>query len=109
MLARLERLVRNLRVMPKNMKRNLDLTHGLIHSQQVLLLLTERGMSREDAYLMVQRHAMACWETGRDLKALMLEDEALMKQVRKADLEKAFDLSTHLRDVDRTFRILGLG
>jgi len=108
MLVRLAALVKNLRVLPKNMQRNLDLTHGLIHSQQVLLLLTEKGVSREDAYLMVQRNAMKCWETGTDLKTLFEQDADVTKQISAADLAKAFDLKTHFRDIDRTFKNLGL-
>ena len=57
------------------MQKNLNLTHGLIHSQQVLLLLTEKGLTREISYKIVQRNAMRCWETGEDLKALLLADK----------------------------------
>ncbi|MBU0676732.1 MAG: adenylosuccinate lyase [Verrucomicrobia bacterium] len=109
MLVKLEGLVKHLRVYPKNMKRNLDLTHGLIHSQQVLIMLTEKGVTREAAYRLVQRNAMKCWETGIPLKELVLADGELMKKVKPADIEKVFDLNTHFRDVDRTFRGLGLG
>ena len=108
MLVKLEGLVRNLRVLPGNMQKNLDLTHGLIHSQQVLLLLTEQGVSREDSYLIVQRNAMKCWETGADLKALLEADPDVQKKLPKGTLEKAFDITTHFRDVNRTFKSLGL-
>jgi adenylosuccinate lyase len=108
MLVKLEGLVRNLRVLPENMQKNLDLTHGLIHSQQVLLLLTEQGVSREDAYLFVQRNAMKCWETGADLKELLEADPDVQKKLPKGALKKAFDIQTHFRDVNRTFKNLGL-
>ncbi len=108
MLTKLEGLVRGLRVMPKNMKKNLDLTHGLIHSQQVLLLLTEKNCTREEAYALVQRNAMCSWETGQDLKSLVLADKDLMKKVKPREIEKAFDINKHFRDVDRTFKLLGL-
>ena len=108
MLVKLEGLVRNLRVLPRNMQKNLDLTHGLIHSQQVLLLLTEQGVSREDAYLIVQRNAMKCWETGADLKGLLEADPDVRKQIPEGALDKAFDIKTHFRDVNRTFKSLGL-
>lgn len=108
MLAKLERLVKTLRVNPGRMQANLDLTHGLIHSQQVLLLLTERGISREDAYRWVQRNAMQAWEKGQDFKALLQNDAEVMAAVKPADLDRVFDLAVHFRHVDRAFRKLGL-
>jgi adenylosuccinate lyase len=108
MLAKLEFLVRTLNVYPKQMQNNLNLTHGLVHSQQVLLLLTEKGVSREEAYQMVQRNAMRCWETGEDFKDLLLADKAVAARISSMELDKAFDLSRHYRDVNRTFRVLGL-
>ena len=109
MLVKLEGLVSKLQVYPKQMKKNLELTHGLIHSQQVLLALTEKGVTREEAYAIVQRNAMQCWETGRDLKELLLADAEAMAKLGKKDLAAAFDLTRHFKDVDRTFRLLGLG
>ena len=108
MLAKLEWLVRTMNVYPKQMQKNLNLTHGLVHSQQVLLLLTEKGITREEAYRIVQRNAMRCWETGEDLKALLLADKAVAKRVAAKELDKAFDLKRHFKDVNRTFRLLGL-
>jgi len=108
MLTRLAPLVRDLRVFPKRMAANLDMTHGLIHSQQVLLLLTDSGVSRDDAYAMVQRNAMSCWDTGRPLRELLEQDAEVMKVVERKDLDRMFDLDAHFRDVDRTFKVLGL-
>jgi adenylosuccinate lyase len=108
MLTNLAALTRNLRVFPKRMLQNLHMTHGLIHSQQVLLLLTDSGISREDAYRLVQKHAMASWETGADLRALIEGDPEIMKKVAPGDLERVFDLKTHFRDVERTFKAVGL-
>lgn len=108
MLGKLEYLVRTLNVYPKQMQKNLNLTHGLVHSQQVLLLLTERGLSREISYNIVQRNAMRCWETGEDLKTLLLADKDVVGKITAKELEKAFDLSRHFKDVDRTFKVLGL-
>jgi adenylosuccinate lyase len=108
MLAKLEFVVRTLTVLPENMKRNLDLTHGLIHSQQVLLLLTEKGVSREKAYRLVQRNAMKAWETGGHFQDLLRADDEVMARVTGADLKRVFDLKTHFRDVTRTFRAVGL-
>ena len=108
MLAKLEFLVRTLNVYPKQMRKNLNLTHGLVHSQQALLLLTEKGVTREEAYKMVQRNAMRCWETGEDLKDLLLADKAVATWISAKELDKAFDLSCHFKDVNRTFKLLGL-
>ncbi len=109
MLAKLEWLVANLLVYPDNMRRNLELTRGLIHSQQVLLLLTEKGFSREQSYRMVQRNAMKAWETGEQLQDLLRKDPELGRRITAADLKKVFDIRTHFRDVNRTFRAVGLG
>jgi adenylosuccinate lyase len=108
MLAKLEFVVRTLVVFPKNMQKNLDLTRGLIHSQQVLLMLTEKGVSREVAYRLVQRNAMQAWETGEQLKDLLRKDAEVMKAVTEADLQRVFDVRTHFRDVNRTFKAVGL-
>lgn len=108
MLVNLEKLVRNLVVSPARMKENLNLTHGLIHSQQVLLMLTQVGFTREQAYRMVQRHAMAAWETRQSLRGLIEADPEIMAKVTPADLNKVFDLQVHFRDVARTFKAVGL-
>lgn len=108
MLAKLEFVVRTLVVFPKNMQKNLDLTRGLIHSQQVLLLLTEKGVSREVSYKLVQRNAMTAWETGEQLKDLLRADPEVMRAVTEADLKRVFDIKTHFRDVNRTFKAVGL-
>jgi adenylosuccinate lyase len=108
MLAKTEWLVANLIVYPEQMQRNLDLTGGLIHSQQVLLLLTEKGMSREDAYRIVQRAAMQSWETKVPLRRLLEQDPQVAQHVKARDLDHVFDLRTHFRDVNRTFKAVGL-
>jgi len=108
MLVCLTRLVERMRVFPGRMRENLGLTRGLIHSQQVLLLLTDRGMPREDAYRVVQEHAMACWDQGADFRALLAGDPRVLAVVSPEDLGRVFDLRQHLRDVDRTFRAVGL-
>ncbi len=108
MLAKTEWLVANLIVYPEQMQRNLDLTGGLIHSQQVLLLLTEKGLSREDAYRIVQRSAMRSWETKVPLRQLLEADPQVAAKVSARDLDRVFDLRTHFRDVNRTFKAVGL-
>ena len=108
MLTRLARLVGKLRVYPKRMRENIEMTHGLIHSQQVLLLLTDKGFSREEAYRMVQEHAMRSWETGQPLRSFIESDDTIMGRLTPGDLDRVFDLSQHFRDVDRTFKAVGL-
>ena len=107
MLAKLEWLVRTLRVLPENMQANLQKTHGLIHSQQVLLALIKGGITREVAYKTVQDNAMKAWETQQDLRGL-IESDPRAAQLKKSDLDAAFDLKPHFKDVNRTFKAVGL-
>lgn len=108
MLDKLARLVETLVVYPERMRENLQATHGLIHSQQVLLLLTEKGASREEAYRLVQHHALQSWQTRQPLQELLLQDAAVMRRLTPKELAGAFDLRRHFRDVNRTFRQVGL-
>lgn len=108
MLTCLGKLIKNLKVFPKRMMANLNMTHGLIHSQQVLLLLVDKGFSREQAYRIVQKHAMKSWETGEEFRSLIEADAKIMKKLKPGDLDKVFDLKMHFKDVDRTFRAVGV-
>jgi adenylosuccinate lyase len=108
MLQKLATLVKRLQVYPKNMRRNLESSHGLIHSQQVLLRLTEKGVSREDAYAMVQRNAMRAWQEGVPLKSLLTADAEVMRHLTADDIETLFDLKQHFRQVDQLFKRVGL-
>ncbi|MGA1530408.1 MAG: adenylosuccinate lyase [Kiritimatiellia bacterium] len=109
MLTKLAGMIEKLRVNKDRMQANLDLTQGLIHSQQVLLMLTEKGVTREKAYRIVQRNAMAAWEGKGNLKTLLAADEDVKASVTAKDLDRVFDLKTHFRDVERTFKAVGLG
>jgi len=108
MLDKLTALVKGLRVDKARMQANLNLTNGLIYSQQVLLLLVEKGVSREKAYRWVQRNAMASWKSGRPLLELVIADPDISKAATRKELAACFDLKRHFRDVKRTFRALGL-
>ena len=108
MLARLAALVAGLKVDAKRMRANLDLTHGLIHSQQVLLRLVEKGVARETAYRWVQRNAMESWRTGRPFLDLLAQDPDVARVVPRRELAACFDLQRHFRDVKRTFRAVGI-
>lgn len=108
MLATLAALVAGMKVDAARMRANLDLTHGLIHSQQVLLRLVEKGASREDAYRWVQRNAMEAWKSGTPLLELVAADADIAKVAQRRELAKCFDLQRHFRDVKRAFRAVGL-
>lgn len=108
MLTQLERVVANMKVFPERMAENLNMTKGLIHSQRVLLALTDKKVSREDAYRIVQKHAMTAWHKGTELRALLEKDEKIMAKLTKNDLAKIFDLSVHFKDINRTFKAVGL-
>ncbi|WP_448578485.1 adenylosuccinate lyase [Thermosphaera sp.] len=108
MLVKLEALVRTLQVYPERMRANLELTGGLIHSQQLLLRLTEKGFTREDAYRLVQRHAMEAWKGGATFRERIMADPEILAHVPRKELEEVFDLTRHFRDIDRTFREVGL-
>ncbi|MCS6771264.1 MAG: adenylosuccinate lyase [Kiritimatiellae bacterium] len=108
MLDKLAFLVRTLTVYPDAMRKNLELTRGLIHSQQALLLLTEKGISREVAYRVVQRNAMRAWRTGEHFKDLLAADPEIADKVTPEDLDTVFDISIHFKHVDRIFKAVGL-
>jgi adenylosuccinate lyase len=104
MAKKMTRLVENLIVYPENMKKNLEMTGGLVFSQNILLALTRKGVQREDAYLMVQRNAMQVWEKGGNFLQLLEKDADIKKHLSTKELEKAFDLKAQLRNVDRIFK-----
>ncbi|MCW2316557.1 Adenylosuccinate lyase [Rhodoblastus acidophilus] len=103
-LARLTGVIDKLLVYPNNMQKNLDLLGGLVHSQRVLLALTQKGASREDAYRFVQRNAMPVWRGEGDFLALLKKDPDVSKLMTDAELEEKFDLGYHLKHVDTIFR-----
>jgi len=103
-LARLTGIVDKLVVYPENMQKNLDLLGGLVHSQRVLLALTQKGVAREDAYRLVQRNAMKAWAGGGDLLTLLKADKDVRKHLSEADLEDNFNLDFHFAQVDTIFR-----
>jgi adenylosuccinate lyase len=103
-LVRLAGVIDKLVVYPENMKRNLDRLGGLVHSQRVLLALTQAGISREDAYRIVQTHAMKVWRGEGDFLSFLKSDPEVTKSVPIKDLEASFDLDYHLKHVDTIFR-----
>jgi adenylosuccinate lyase len=108
LLNRLAGIVDKLVVYPKNMRRNLDQLGGLVHSQRVLIALTQKGVAREDAYRLVQRNAMKVWQDGGDFLALLKGDKEVRKHLNEAELKENFDLDYHLKHVDTIFaRVFG--
>jgi len=103
-LARLTGVIEKLVVYPDNMKANLERFRGLIHSQRVLLALTQAGVSREDSYRLVQRNAMKVWEEGKDFLEELLADKDVRATLSEAELREKFDLAYHTRHVDTIFR-----
>jgi len=104
MLNRLSGLIENLIVYPENMKANLEKMGGLIFSESILLQLTRKGLSREEAYGVVQRNAMKVWEKGENFKTLLSRDETLQRLMTQKEVDALFDARTHLKHVDDIFR-----
>jgi adenylosuccinate lyase len=103
MLAKTTNLVDTMFVYPERMRQNLESSGGLVFSGQLLLDLVEHGVSREDAYRMVQRHAMRAWQEGKNFRELVLKDKDITKRVPTTQIERAFDLKRQLRNVDKIF------
>lgn len=103
-LVRLAGLIDKLLVYPANMQKNLDRLGGLVHSQRVLLALTQKGASREDSYKLVQRNAMPVWRGEGDFLQLLKEDTEVKKYLSDAEIEEQFDLGYHLKHVDTIFK-----
>ncbi|MDQ0558434.1 adenylosuccinate lyase [Rhizobium mesoamericanum] len=103
-LNRLAGVIEKLVVYPDNMMKNLDKFRGLVHSQRVLLALTQAGVSREDAYRLVQRNAMKVWEQGKDFLEELLADQEVRAALSEEEIREKFDLGYHTKHVDTIFR-----
>ncbi len=109
MLNRFTGIINNLVVYPKKMEENLGLLNGLIFSQQVLLALAESGVSREDAYKMVQTQAMRVWEEKMDFKELIMKDKKICDRLGQEKIEEIFDAGYHLKYIGAIFdRVFGI-
>jgi adenylosuccinate lyase len=107
-LHRLAGVIEKLVVYPENMLKNMNKFRGLVMSQRVLLALTQAGVSREDAYKLVQRNAMKVWEHGADFKTELLADADVTRALTPAQIEEKFDLGYHTKHVDTIFaRVFG--
>ena len=103
-LNRLAGLIDKLLVYPANMQKNLDRLGGLVHSQRILMELTQKGASREDAYKLVQRNAMPVWRGEGDFRTLLKQDADVKKYLSDAEIDERFDLGYHLKHVDTIFK-----
>jgi adenylosuccinate lyase len=103
LLNKTANLIETMFVYPARMLANLESTHGLVFSGQLLLDLVESGVSREDAYRVVQSHAMRAWRENLDFKKLVLSDPEIRGRVSQAKIERAFDLGRQLQNIDKIF------
>jgi adenylosuccinate lyase len=106
MLKKLHEVITGMRVYPQRMMENLERTGGLVHSERVLLALVGKGLTREEAYALVQRNAMRCWETGRPLVELLAEDAEVSALLGRDELEGCFELGHSLRNLSVVFERL---
>jgi adenylosuccinate lyase len=102
-LARMTNVIDKLIVYPENMQSNLDKLGGLIHSQRVMLELTQKGMTREESYAVVQRNAMPVWLEGKDFRDLLKSDNAIEKYLNHNEIDDLFDMSFHMKHIDTIF------
>lgn len=109
MLALFTDVMAGLQVYPERMRENLELTQGLVFSQRVLLALVEKGMSRTEAYAVVQRHAMQAWKERTPFRGLLERDPEVTSRLTARDLDELFDYGYFVRYVDDAFARLGLG
>jgi len=103
LLNKTANLIETMFVYPQRMLANLESTHGLVFSGQLLLDLVESGVSREDAYRVVQSHAMRAWKEDLDFRELILNDPEISRRVPRAKIERAFDLKRQLKNIDKIF------
>ena len=103
MLNRMKNILDGLIVYPERMLENINRTHGLIYSQRVLLALIDKGVPRDDAYVMVQRNAMRSWEEGLDFRTLLMGDPGISQHLNSEELARLFDISYHLKHVETLF------
>jgi adenylosuccinate lyase len=108
MLAKFNEVMEKLNVYPERMKRNIQLTRGLVSSQQVLLALVKRGYTREKAYVIVQRNALNAWSNEANFRQLIEADSDVTSVLEPSEIEECFNLSYHLKNVDYILKRAGI-
>jgi len=107
-MNKLARVLENIAIYPEDMRRNIDKTGGIFFSQRLLLELVEKGLSREDAYRIVQKEAMKCWQENADFKHLVKHNPEIGKYLKEKELDSIFDFQYYLRWIDHIFQRLGI-
>lgn len=108
MLVKMIEVIEGLVVNKENIAKNLDRTHGLIYSQRALLKLVEYGLTREEAYKVVQDNAMWSWKTGEDFQSLLMADNTVKSKIKSKDIESIFDPQKVMKNVDYIFKNVGI-
>ncbi len=108
MLDLFKRVMADLRVYPENMLRNLNQTRGLVYSEAVLLALINQGLTRQEAYAIVQEHATTAWETGADFGALLKGDPRVTAHLDEEEIDALFDVRHHVRHIETSYKRMGL-
>ncbi|MCD5406854.1 MAG: adenylosuccinate lyase [Desulfotomaculum sp.] len=108
MLKKMIDVISNLLVYPEKMKHNMARTKGLMFSQRTMLALVDKGITREQAYELVQRNAMECWRTGKEFKKLLAADQAVIKLLTVPELDQIFEYSYYLKHIDQIYARFGL-
>jgi adenylosuccinate lyase len=108
MLQKTIRLIDTLLVYPENMKKNLEKTNGLIYSQALLLALVQKGITREEAYSLVQEVAMKCWKSGQNFGEAVQQDKGILKYIPRNEIDLVFNMKHQLRNIDKIFKRVGL-
>ena len=108
MLQKMSYIIDNLVVFPEKMKQNIEKSQGLTFSQRLLLAFTEKGLTREKSYQIVQAAAMKARASGKHLKELILSDKQALKYLDKKEIEQAFDINYYLRNTYVIFKRLGI-
>jgi adenylosuccinate lyase len=108
LIAKMTWVIENMHTYPENMQRSMNMSMGLTSSGSVLLELVEKGLSREEAYAVVQARAMQAWADQVHLRTLLEQDPTVQRLLTAEDLDRAFDVTRHLRHVDSIFKRLGL-
>ena len=107
-MNKLTGVLKNITIYPEDMRRNIDKTGGIFFSQRLLLELVEKGLSRENAYRLVQKEAMKCWQENADFKHLVKHNPEICKYLKEKELDSIFDFRYYLRWVDHIFQRLGI-
>ena len=107
-MNKLTKVLKNITIYPEDMRRNIDKTGGIFFSQRLLLELVEKGLSRENAYRLVQKEAMKCWQENADFKHLVKHNPEICKYLKEKELDSIFDFRYYLRWIDHIFQRLGI-